>query len=156
VTRERFALIVATAHFAAAVLHGIAHGELGLPAGGIAGQLFVAGTVCAGPFAALALLDRGKRNAGAMLMSASMSAALGYGLTFHYFITAADNIARFPSGSWAAVFRYTAAIIALLEAAGAVAGALLLTTHRLPDRPAGTATRRAAAWIDGGSPREWQ
>jgi len=145
---ERFALIVAGAHLAAASLHGAAHDALGIPVRGVAGRLFVAGAVFAGPLAALALLHRGRCTAAALLLSASMVAALGYGLAVHYVLATADNVARVPPGLQGAIFRCTAAIIALLEAAGVAAGAILLVARRGQAMPAGAGTscRRRDRW----------
>jgi hypothetical protein len=124
-TTERFAVIIIVTHFGAAVLHGVAHGALGVTAGGPAGLLVVAVAVYVGPFVALAELLSGRRVAGALVLIVSMGAALVYGLVFHYVLRTPDNVARVPTGLWGDVFRSSAAVIAVLEACGLAAGVLL-------------------------------
>lgn len=146
-TRERFAAIIILTHLAAASLHGVAHEELAVAAGGPMGLLLVAAAVYLGPLVALAALFRGRRVAGALVLVVSMAAALVYGLTFHYLLHTPDNVAAAPPGLWGDVFRASAAVIAVLEACGVAAG-LLLTPF--PLRPRNAAD--ASAGGEGSSP----
>lgn len=146
-TRERFAVTIILTHLVVAGLHGVAHGALAVPAGGRAGVLLVAVAVFIGPLVALAGLLAGPRITGALVLSVSMAASLVYGFLFHYVLRTPDHVASTPHGLWGDVFRFTAAIIAVLEAGGLAAG-LLLTSflfrrrvpgdgrHPPPSRPA--------------------
>jgi uncharacterized membrane protein len=133
-TWKRFAVIIIVTHCGAALLHGAAHGALGVTAGGPGGLLVVAVAVYVGPLVALAALLGGRGAAGAIVLSVSMAAALGYGVMFHYVLHTADHVAYAPPGLWGDVFRSTAAIIALLEACGLAAG-VRLTPLRIPALP---------------------
>lgn len=124
-TRERLAVIVILTHLAAATLHAAAHGVLGVRAGGVAGLLVVAATVYLGPLVALAWLLGGRRVAGALVLAVSMGGALVYGITYHYVLRTPDHVAQVPPGVWGEVFRFSAAVIAVLEAFGLAAGVLL-------------------------------
>jgi hypothetical protein len=124
-SRERFAVIVILAHLACATLHGFAHVVLAVPVAGPADLLLIAAAVYVGPLVALAALLSDRRVAGAVLLSASMAAALIYGLAFHYFLRTPDHAAYAPPGPWGTVFRFSAAMIALFESCGIAAGALL-------------------------------
>jgi hypothetical protein len=125
-TAERFAVIIIVTHLGAAALHGVAHGALGVTAGGPAGLLVVAVAVYVGPLVALAALLRGRRVAGALVLSVSMAAALVYGITVHYVLHTPDHVASAPPGLWSDVFRSSAAAIAVLETCGLAAGVLLM------------------------------
>jgi hypothetical protein len=129
-TRERFALLVTLSHLLAAALHGAAHAALAIPVRGDADLLLLVAAVYVGPLVALALLLRGHTRAGAVLLSVSMAAALIYGLVFHYMLRTPDNVALVWNGAWGDAFRFSAALIAVLEALGVVAGALLLSLPR--------------------------
>jgi len=125
-TRVRFAVIVILTHLAFGILHGVAHRELAVPAGGRAGMLLVTGAVFVGPLVALAGLLGRRRLAGALVLSASMAVALVYGVTFHYVLRTPDNVALTAPGTWGDAFRISAALIAVLEACGLAAGLLLM------------------------------
>jgi len=136
-TAQRFAVILVPIHLAVAVLHGISHGILAVPAGNRVGLLVIAATVYVGPLVAIAQIVTGRRLAGAVVLSTSMAAALAYGLAFHYVLRTPDHVASTPPGTWGVTFRATAAVLALLEAGGLAAGvglmrsALLSTTHAI-------------------------
>jgi hypothetical protein len=124
-TRARFAVIVVLSHLAAATLHGAAHGVLRVSAGGAVGVLVVAAAVYVGPLLALVALHRGRRVTAGVVLSISMSAALVYGLTFHYLLHTPDHVLFAPAGPWGDVFGASAAVIAVLEACGLATGLLL-------------------------------
>lgn len=141
-TRERFATVVVCVHLIAAALHGTAHGALSVPAGGPAAVLLVAVSVYLGPLIALALLRRRRRVEAALLLTSSMTTALIYGIVFHYLVATPDRVAHVAEvapGAWADAFRATAAVIAILEGLGAVAGLLLL--RGVPTHPDGRGRR---------------
>jgi hypothetical protein len=127
-TRRRFAVAIILTHLVAAALHGAAHGTLAVPAGKRGGALLIAAAVFVGPLVALVGLLGRRRLAGALVLSASMAVALVYGLAFHYVLRTPDHVAHAPPGMWGAVFRFSAAGIAVLEACGLAAGVLLTTS----------------------------
>jgi hypothetical protein len=140
-TRQRFAVLVILTHCAAAGLHGAAHGELGVPGGGRAGLVVIVAAAFLGPLVALGGLLAGRRVVAAVVLSLSMAAALIYGLTFHYLLHTPDHVAYAPPGLWGDVFRSSAAVIAVLEALGVVAGVGLMP-FRVRHREGGHVARR--------------
>ena len=101
-SRERSASLVAWAHLAA--------------------------TVYLGPLLSLALLRNGWRRAGAGVLVLAMTGALVYGVAYHYVLDTPDHVAHVThaaGGARAAAFRATALAVAVLEALGTLAGALL-------------------------------
>ena len=140
--RERLALTVIVMHLAVATLHGVAHGVLAVPAGHHAGLLVIAAAVYVGPLIALAALLGGRRVAGALVLSASMAAALSYGLAFHYILNTPDHVAYAPRGFRGDAFRLSAGCLAILEVCGLAAGALLLS---FPSRRRVSGARDAGA-----------
>jgi hypothetical protein len=143
-TRTRFAVAIILTHLAVAALHGVAHGTLAIPAGGHVGVVLVASAVFAGPLLALAGLlgEGGRRLAGALVLSGSMAIALVYGLAFHYVLRTPDHVANAPPGMWGDVFRFSAAVIAVLEACGLAAGLLLTASLLRRDVGVGREPRR--------------
>ena len=126
-SRERFASPVVWAHLAAACAHGVSHVRVGVvPAP--ADTAYLAATVYLGPLLGLALLRLGRRRAGAGVLAAAMAGALVYGVTYHCVLDTPDHVAHVAhavGGAWAAAFTATALAIAVLEALGIAAGALL-------------------------------
>lgn len=125
-TRDRFAVLIIVVHFLAALLHGAAHATIGVSPGGWADVVVIAAAVYVGPLVALVWLLRGRRTTGGLVLSASMAAALIYGVAFHYVLQTPDHIVNAPHSPWGYVFRVTAALIAVLEAGGFVTGAVLV------------------------------
>ncbi|MCA1717367.1 MAG: hypothetical protein LC781_11230 [Actinobacteria bacterium] len=56
------------------------------------------------------------------LFLASMAGALIFGLVFHFLVSGPDNVFTLNPGAGREAFRFSAALIALVEALGCVAG----------------------------------
>ena len=125
----RIGAAVVLAHAMIAIPHGLAHaGENAwLP---MWANVYVALVITLAPFAALALLRTRHAYAGAQLLFASMLGALLFGIAFHYLIPGPDNVAHVPPGAWRQPFQLTAALLAVVEALGAAAGAWMMNDER--------------------------
>lgn len=108
-------------HLLAALVHGSAHALLpvGLPAWADA---LVLATVFVGPIAGVWLDRRGHR-VGLPLFTLSMAGALLLGLTLHFVVPGADNVATLPVDPWRLPFRVSAVAVAVTPALGAAVGA---------------------------------
>jgi hypothetical protein len=73
-----------------------------------------------GPFAGLAL-SRWRPAAGAWLVAATMTGALVFGIVNHFLIVSPDHVSQ-VSGQGQGLFRTTAVLLVLTEAAGIGAG----------------------------------
>jgi hypothetical protein len=125
-TRTLAAIVLA--HLAISVVHGTAHTGARVELGA-AGMAFVYIVILAGPLAGLAIVMAGRSSAdptggqrlGAAIVAVSMAGALVFGLVNHFFIQGADHVAH-VAREWRVLFASTAALLAVLEAAGTVAG----------------------------------
>jgi hypothetical protein len=125
-TLKLTALGVVGFHFLAVALHSAAHEALSVKA--TAGQLaFIIPVIIFAPVAAGFMLLRFER-AGAALLLASMLGSFVFGVYYHFVADTIDHVAhvaRMGPASWSAVFRATAYLLAVSEAAGAGAAGLL-------------------------------
>jgi hypothetical protein len=128
-TLLRSALAVVLAHAAVSLPHSAAHiaENIWLPP---AATAFVILVILLAPFVALGLLYTRRQRAGALLLLGSMLGALLFGVTYHFVLPGADNIAQVPPGAWRTPFVVTSVLLAALEATGAIVGAWLLYTQR--------------------------
>ena len=110
---------VVLVHLALNIAHGRAHtgAQVPLP---FAGTLFVYIVILAGPLAGLAV-TRWRPRAGALIVAASMSGALVFGLINHFIIDGPDHVAH-VAAQWRTLFGVTAALLVVCEAAGAAVG----------------------------------
>jgi len=106
-------------HLIVSFVHGAAHSsaQVFLP---FAGTLFVYIVILAGPLVGLALLPW-RPQQGAGVIALTMTGALGFGLINHFIIPGSDHVAH-VAREWRPMFATTAALLAVLEAAGAVVG----------------------------------
>jgi hypothetical protein len=105
------------AHAAVGLLHGVAHAGQGVWLGP-AGNAFVLLVIGLGPFAALAVVEAGRRRTGAALLAATMAASLAFGVWNHFVAAGPDHVAHLAPGPWAACFRWTAVLLVATEVAG--------------------------------------
>src|SRR4029077_5082074 len=84
------------------------------------GTLFVYIVILAGPLAGLAL-SRWRPQAGAALVALTMTGALVFGVVNHFIIPGSDHVTH-VAREWQSLFAATAALLALLEAAGGRGG----------------------------------
>ena len=124
----RFALYAVVAHAAIGALHSAAHAILGVKVS--PPQLvFIVVAIIVAPLVAGLMLWRGKVKEGAFLLTCSMLGALMFGIYYHFIADTTDHVSHVatlaPAG-WAVVFQATALLLALIEAFGALAGALVM------------------------------
>jgi hypothetical protein len=118
VGRAGLAAIV-LAHLALSIVHGAAHSGAQV-ALDTAGTLFVYIVILIGPLAGLAV-SRWQPQLGAWIVALAMSGSLIFGLINHFIIQGADHVAH-VAPAWRALFASTAALLAVVEAAGAAIG----------------------------------
>jgi hypothetical protein len=118
-------------HLVATLWHGSAHTTLAitLPP---EKNLFVYVVILLAPLLGAALVWTRYLSAGLWVFTVSMLGALLFGAYHHYVLVSPDNIGHLPPGSPEAHAQFidSAAAIALLELASALAGAFCLGAHR--------------------------
>jgi hypothetical protein len=78
---------------------------------------------------------KGRVQAGAAALAASMAGSFAFGLYYHFVAISADHVLHLPAGSdptWAAIFRLSAVLMAVAEALGALAGVALFRAAARP------------------------
>jgi len=118
-------------HAVASAWHGRAHEQLSV-ALTPAQTAFVYAVILAAPLAGVALTWTRFARAGLWTVFVSMLGALMFGVYYHYIVVSPDHVAHLPAGpdSAHAAFVWSAAAIAVLEAAGT-----FLAAFRLFARP---------------------
>ena len=106
-------------HLVVAVVHGVAHGGAHVPLSPAA-LAFVIVVIQLGPLVGLALTFFQPR-AGAAVVATSMAGALLFGVVNHFVLPGSDNVVQVDA-EWRTLFSSTAALLALIEASGAIAG----------------------------------
>jgi len=110
---------VVLVHLAVSLVHGAAHAGAVVTLGA-AGTAFVYIVILAGPLIGLALAVR-QPELGSWLVALTMAGALVFGLVNHFIIQGTDHVAH-VAPEWRTLFASTAALLAILEAAGAAIG----------------------------------
>jgi disulfide bond formation protein DsbB len=110
---------VVLTHLALSVVHGMAHSgaQVALDR---AGTLFVYIVILIGPLAGLAV-SRWRRQLGAGVVALTMSGSLVFGLINHFIIQGTDHVSH-VAPAWRSLFASTAALLVVVEAAGAAIG----------------------------------
>lgn len=125
-----YGTLAVAAHFAANVLHGLAHVETGVYLGPL-GNLFVALVITVAPLAAAALLWTTRARAGALLLVGSMAGALVFGVYHHFVVVSPDHVLHVPgTEAWRRVFQVSSVLVALSEVVGCAVGAWALGRAR--------------------------
>ena len=105
------------AHVAVSVVHGIPHRalhiELSHPQ-----ELYVLIVIIVCPLIAMALLWTRRQRAGALLLAVSMLGSLVFGAWNHFVAGGPDHVAEVAPGAMGLLFRVTAGLLAMCEAAG--------------------------------------
>jgi hypothetical protein len=120
---------VVVAHLIVSFVHGMAHGKLHIELSR-AQLLFVVAVISAAPVLSVVLLWTKQRRIGGWLLVTSMGAALLFGAYYHFLLPGPDNILQTRSEDWVLPFQVTAALLALLEAAGIAVGVWALRAMR--------------------------
>jgi hypothetical protein len=120
--------IAVIAHLIVNLLHGRAHTELGV---GLTSwqQFYVIAVILLAPLIALLLSWTRYANAGLWLLLGSMLGSLIFGACYHYLIVSSDHVAHLPPGDARGLFRTTALLLLITEAAGVVLAAIALRTR---------------------------
>jgi hypothetical protein len=110
---------VVLAHLAVSLVHGMAHSgaQVALDFGG---TLFVYIVILIGPLAGLAV-SRWRPQTGAWIVALTMSGSLVFGLIKHFIIPGTDHV-NHVAPAWRSLFASTAALLVVVEAAGAAIG----------------------------------
>ena len=106
-------------HLAVSVVHGTAHSGAQVMLGP-AGTWFVYIVILAGPLIGLAVAVR-QPELGAAIVGATMAASLVFGLINHFIVQGTDHVSH-VAPEWRTLFASTAALLAVLEAAGTAVG----------------------------------
>jgi hypothetical protein len=69
--------------------------------------------------------------AGVWLLFGSMLGSLIFGACYHYIIVSSDHVAHLPLGDARGLFRVTALLLLITEAAGVVLAAIALRNGRI-------------------------
>jgi hypothetical protein len=115
---------VVLVHLVLSFVHGAAHSGANV-ALGLAGNLFVYIVILAGPIVGLLIACLAEapeaRRRGAWIVALTMSGSLAFGLINHFIIQGTDHVSH-VAAAWRTQFAVTAALLAVVEAAGAAIG----------------------------------
>jgi hypothetical protein len=125
--------ITVIAHLIVNLLHGRAHTELGVGLTSFQ-QFYVIAVILVAPLIALLLSWTRYARASLWLLLASMLGSLIFGACYHYIIVSSDHVAHLPPGDARGLFRVTALLLLITEAAGVVLTAIALKTPRAMGR----------------------
>jgi hypothetical protein len=106
-------------HLALSLAHGAAHAGAAV-ALEPAGNLFVFIVILAGPLVGLLVALR-QRWLGSWMVALTMSGSLVFGLVNHFLVQSADHVAH-VAAAWRTQFAVTAALLVVVEGAGAAVG----------------------------------
>jgi len=110
---------VVLVHLVLSLLHGAAHAGASV-ALGPAGDMFVYLVILTGPIAGLFVALRQPR-IGGWIVALTMSGSLVFGLVNHFIIKGTDHVSH-VAAAWRSQFALTAALLLVVEAAGAAIG----------------------------------
>lgn len=110
--------VIAIINLALLAAHGWAHRLLGVPLTGWQAAI-VYGIIVPGPLIALVLLPH-RPGPGNLVLLITLGAGLIFGVLFHYVVSSPDHVAQLPAGASGNPFRWSAAALAVAEAAGVV------------------------------------
>ena len=120
--RYRIVCTVAVlAHLVVNVVHGRAHGELGV---GLSEwqNIYVITVILIAPLIAMLLLWTRYARLGVLVLVISMAGSLIFGVIYHYVVVSPDHVSHLPPGAAQVDFRMSALLLALTELFGLVAG----------------------------------
>jgi hypothetical protein len=107
---------IVVAHLIVSFVHGAAHAQAHVELSPAA-SAFVIAVILAGPVLGLALTWRAER-LGGWLTAVTLTASLAFGVINHFILSSPDHVAHVAAES-RVLFAATAALLAVLEAAGA-------------------------------------
>jgi hypothetical protein len=124
---QGYALAIIFTHLALSIAHGMAHSHLAI-ALTIAQTIFVGAVIVTAPLVAAYFIWKRRSRLGGALLAISMAGALAFGVYYHFIAPGPDNVDHTDStkpANWRNLFEDTAMDLALIEALGTVAGAVL-------------------------------
>ena len=121
--------LVVLVHFLVNMVHGRAHGELGV---GLSEwqTIYVITVILIAPLIAILSLWMRYARVGLLMLVISMASSLIFGVIYHYVIVSPDHVSHLPPGAAQGVFRMSALLLALIELFGLVVGLLGLRSNR--------------------------
>lgn len=117
---ERAGVIIVALHFLVSLVHGAAHSSLHIDMEPWQ-TVYILLVITIAPLLSGILLWRRAR-IGFSLLLASMLGALIFGGYYHFIAAGIDNVGSVGAHSWGSVFRVTAVLLAVTEAAGVLTG----------------------------------
>jgi len=117
---QRAGVIIVALHFLILIVHSAAHINLHIEMN-LWQSVYIILVIVVLPLVSGVLLWRGAR-IGFLLLMCSMLGALIFGGYYHFIAAGMDNVASVGSHFWGSVFRVTAVLLALTEAAGVLTG----------------------------------
>jgi hypothetical protein len=102
-------------------------------------KAFITIVIFAVPLVAMMMLWTRARKIGVILLGLSFAGSLLFGASYHFLIAGPDNALGNYRSHWGSVFRDTAIVLTLLEAAG-----LALCVFVLPAKPPDATASRAS------------
>lgn len=117
---SRAGVIIVVLHFLVAIVHSAAHINLHIDMN-LWQSVYILLMIVLLPLVSGVLLWRRMR-IGFLILMCSMLGALLFGDYYHFIAAGIDNVASVGSHSWGPVFRVTAVLLALTEAAGVLTG----------------------------------
>lgn len=117
----RIAIATVIAHVVVSIVHGQAHTGIAIPLAAWQ-NAYVWIVIMLMPIAAALSIWRTGR--GYLLLCGSMLGALVFGVYFHFVDAGADNVASVAGHAMGEQFRVTALLLAVIEAAGVIVGAM--------------------------------
>ena len=121
--------VAVLAHLVIALLHGMAHTELGIELSAWQ-KNYVGIVIVAAPLLAGVLLWTRLARLGFLLLAASLAGALIFGGFYHYLFVSVDHVSHLPPGEAQGLFRLTALLLVVTEVFGIVAGLFGLRSMR--------------------------
>jgi hypothetical protein len=115
---ERLGIIIVVLHFIVSTVHGAAHLNLQITLNNWQ-TVYVLVVITALPLVSAVLLWRRMRG-GFPLLFCSMIGSLLFGGYYHFIAAGADNVSELGAHAWSAPFQWTAVLLAVTEASGAV------------------------------------
>jgi hypothetical protein len=138
---QGYAIAIIFTHLALSIAHGVAHNHLAIPLT-ITQTIFVGAVIVTAPLVAAYFIWKRNLRLGGALLAISMAAALTFGVYYHFLASGPDNVDQTDStkpANWRNLFEDTAMDLALIEALGTMAGAVLFfKSSAASSRPEGT------------------
>jgi hypothetical protein len=129
-TNRMVCTLAVLAHLVVNILHGRAHGSLGVGLNTFQ-NIYVFGVILIAPLIAMLLLWTRYARMGLWLLVISMAGSLIFGAIYHYVVVSPDHVSHLPPGAAQGMFRMTAVLLIVTELFGVIVGMLGLRSNRL-------------------------